>query len=87
MAHLPEEIRKAIGAGIRKAYESPAARKRLRDSWTPTRRAKSGRNRRDYFAALRADPVRYAEHKAKISAGRRSAQECKQEAGDAAQGS
>jgi hypothetical protein len=68
MAHLPEEIRKAIGAAIRQAYQSPAARKRLRDSWTPTRRAKTSRNRREYFAALRADPVRYAEHKAKISA-------------------
>jgi hypothetical protein len=80
MAEMPAETRQKIGEGIRKAFASPAARKRLRDSWTPARRTKISHNRRDFFAALRADPVKAAEHAAKISAGRRAAQERRQAA-------
>ena len=72
LVHLPEALRKKIGRGIRKAYESPAARKRLRDSWTPARRAAMSLNRRKYFAAMKADPVKSAEYGAKISAGRQA---------------
>jgi tripartite-type tricarboxylate transporter receptor subunit TctC len=85
MIEVPQETRDKIAAAIRKAWQSPTVRARMQHRHTPAKRAALGRERREWFAALRADPVRYAEHKAKIAAGRKAARE-RREAGNAAQG-
>jgi tripartite-type tricarboxylate transporter receptor subunit TctC len=83
MAEMPQETRDKIAAALRKAWQSPAVRDRMRNRFTPAKLAALSRERREYFAALRADPVRRTEHGAKIAAGRRAAK-ARKEAGDAA---
>ena len=57
MATMPDETKKKIAEGVRRAYESPAVRKRQRDgtkqSMTPARRAAIGKERREFWRKWR----------------------------------